>query len=175
MKMTLKSRILFILGITIIYTLILCFFDYVWNENNSITSLIIQGLFFGVIFGIGYPYSNKKLADTFYTKISKNLNPKLDKNEQIEVHGPGNLFKGVEAIGGKIFLTNKRVIFKSHKINIQKISIDINYFNIKQINRTKTVKFIDNGIKITTKNHKEYNFVFNERDLWFSKINERLN
>ncbi|MDO6744587.1 GRAM domain-containing protein [Tenacibaculum soleae] len=175
MKMNLKQKIIFIIITTILYTLILWFFDYIWNENNSITSLIIQGLFFGIIFGIGYPYSNKKLASTFYTKATTNLNFQLEKGEQIEIHGPGNLFKGFEAIGGKIILTNKRIVFKSHNINIQKINVAIDYLDIKQIIKTKTIKFIDNGIKITTKDHKEYNFVVNERDLWFSKIKERLN
>ena len=38
--------------------------------------------------------------------------------ENIEIEGPANLFRGMEGVGGKLFLTNKKVAFKSHKINI---------------------------------------------------------
>ena len=67
------------------------------------------------------------------------------------------------------------MIFKSHKINIQKGQTDIEYSTIKEIVKRKTAKLIDNGIRIITDDGKEFDFVVNERDLWFDKITVRWN
>ena len=45
-----------------------------------------------------------------------NVQIDLVDNEKIEFAKGSNHFKGV---GGKLFLTNKRVLFKSHSINVQ--------------------------------------------------------
>ena len=57
-----------------------------------------------------------------------------------------------------------------YKINIQKGQTNIEYKNIKEIIRRKTAKIIDNGIRIITNDNKEFDFVVNERELWFEKI-----
>jgi hypothetical protein len=174
-KMSWKYRIIFAIGTAILYTFLLWTFDYFSNEKlYSINSLIFQGVFFGIFFGIGFPYINEKLAGKFSKKMGIKINPELELNEEIEIEGPANLFRGIEGVGGKIFLTNKKLIFKSHKINIQKGQTDIEYSTIKEIAKRKTAKLIDNGIRIITDNGKEFNFVVNERDLWFEKISERI-
>lgn len=175
-KMSWKYRIIFAIGTAIIYTFLLWTFDYFSDEKlYSINSLIFQGVFFGIFFGIGFPYINEKLAGKFSKKMGIKINPKLELNEEIEIEGPANLFRGIEGVGGKIFLTNKKLIFKSHKINIQKGQTDIEYQNIKEVAKRKTAKLINNGIRIITQRGMEYDFVVNERDLWFEKITERMN
>ena len=174
-KMSWKYRIIFAIGTAILYTLLLWTFDYFSNEKlYSLNSLIFQGVFFGIFFGIGFPYINEKLAGKFSNKMGIKIKPELELNEEIEIEGPANLFRGIEGVGGKIFLTNKKLIFKSHKINIQKGQTDIEYSTIKEIVKRKTAKLIDNGIRIITDDGKEFDFVVNERDLWFEKINERI-
>ena len=71
-------------------------------------------------------------------------------------------------------MTNKKLIFKSHKINIQKRQTNIEYSTIKEVVKRKTAKLVDNGIRIISNNGEEFDFVVNERDLWFEKINERI-
>jgi len=39
----------------------------------------------------------------------------------------------MEGVGGKLFLTNKKLIFKSHKINVQKGQTSIEYHNIVDV------------------------------------------
>ncbi|WP_084061622.1 GRAM domain-containing protein [Cellulophaga tyrosinoxydans] len=173
-KMNWKFRVIFALGTGVSYTLMLWLFDYFFDKNlYSTGSLIFQGVGFGVLFGIGFPYINQKLAEKFSNKIGTKIKPNLKEEEVIEIEGPANLFRGIEGVGGKIFLTNKKLIFKSHKINIQKGQTDIEYSTIKEIVKRKTAKLFDNGIRIITNNEKEFDFVVNERDLWFEKINER--
>ena len=174
-KPSLKFRILFAIGTAIMFSFILWLFDYFSDEKlYSINSLLFQGIFFGIFFGIGFPYINEKLAGKFSNKIGIKIKSELDAEEKIEIEGPANLFRGMEGVGGKIFLTDKKLVFKSHKINVQKGQTNIEYKNIKEIIRRKTAKIIDNGFRIITNDNKEFDFVVNERDLWFEKINERI-
>lgn len=174
-KPSLKFRILFAVANAMMYSIGLLLFDYFSEEKiYSVSSILFQGIFFGVFFGIGFPYINEKLAGNFTQKIGKKIKPELDADEKIEIEGPANLFRGREGVGGKIFLTNKKFVFKSHKINIQKGQTIIEYSDIKEIERRKTAKIIDNGMRIITNDKKEFDFVVNERELWIEKINERI-
>jgi hypothetical protein len=116
----------------------------------------------------------KKFGNKFSSKLGKNIKPELTQNEEIEIEGPANIFRGIEGVGGKLFLTNKKVIFKSHKLNIQKGQTDINYENIAELIKRKTAKLIENAIRIKTNDGKEFDFVVNEREKWIEKLNEKI-
>lgn len=172
-KISLKYRILLAILTAIIHTFLLWGFDYFTNEKlYSTNSLIFQGIGMGFFFGFGLPYVNKKLGSKL-TGIVK-INPELELNEQVEIEDPANLFRGIEGVGGKLFLTNKKLIFKAHKINIQKGQTNIEYTNIKDVVKLKTLKLINNGIRIITKSGTKYDFVVNERNLWLEKINNQI-
>lgn len=171
-KMNWKYRFYFALTTGFFYTLLLVIFEYFTSEKlHSVYYFIFQGVGFGIFFGIGFPYISEKLAKKFNKNLT--IQPELDTDEEIEIQGPANLFRGIEGVGGKIFLTNKKMIFKSHKINIQKGQTNIPYEEIKEVKKRKTAKLINNGIRINTINGNEYDFVVNEREVWLEKINER--
>ncbi len=158
-----------------LFAFILYLFDLFSEEKTqTVNGLIFQGVFFGIFMGIGFPYVTKKFGKRVTSELGGNIKPDLLENEKIEIEGPANLFRGIESVGGKIFLTNKKVIFKSHKINIQKSQIEIEYENIDKIIKRKTVKLINNGIQISTKDGKEFDFVVNERDTWIEKLNKKI-
>lgn len=175
-KLNWKYRIISAILTGLLYVGILMLFDYFSDEKlYSLNSLIFQGIFFGVFIGIGCTYVTEKFGTKFTSKIGKNIKPKLTQREIIEMEGPANLFRGMEGVGGKMFLTNKKIIFKSHKINIQTGQTDIFYENITEINKRKTAKLIDNGIRIKTNDGNEFDFVVNEREHWIEKLNEKIN
>ena len=150
-------------------------FNYFSDEKlYSLNNLIFQGIYFGILVGLGFPYLIEKFGTRFTSKIGKNIKPELTQGENIEIEGPANLFRGMEGVGGKMFLTNKKVVFKSHKINIQKGQTDILYENITEIVKRKTAKLIDNGIRIKTKDENEFDFAVNEREKWIEKLNEKI-
>lgn len=175
-KLNLKFRVIFAVGTGVSYTLMLWLFDYFSDANlYSTGNLIFQGVAFGILFGIGFPYFNQKLAGKLSNKVGMKIKSNLETEEVIEIEGPANLFRGIEGVGGKIFLTNKKLIFISHNINFQKGQSNIYYADIQEIIKRKTAKLIDNAIRIKTAKGNQYDFVVNERDLWFEKIMERLN
>jgi hypothetical protein len=141
------------------------------REALNLKSILFQSVFFGAFMTLLFPY----LFGKFAVSLGKNINPDLDLDEEIESLGPANLFRGKEAVGGKLFLTNEKLIFKSHKLNIRTGQTDIPYEAIRDIQERKTAKLIDNGLHIITIDGSEYNFVVDNRDTWIEKIQGKLN
>ncbi|MCG8386540.1 MAG: GRAM domain-containing protein, partial [Cytophagales bacterium] len=95
--------------------------------------------------------------------------------EVIQREGPANLFRGIEAVGGKLLLTNKRLVFKSHKVNIQRGQINLELDQVTGVTSRKTSKIFDNGMRILNKNGEPFDFVVFERDEWISRIKKSTN
>ena len=168
-----KVKILSVILIGLLYGGIMSLIDY-WTDGGfkSTIGYVIQGAFFGIFMGLGFPYFLKIFGTKF---LGKNIKPLLLSDELVEIEGPANLFRGMEAVGGKLFLTNKKIIFKSHNINIQNGQTDIGYSDISGIIKRKTTKLINNGMKIKTTDGQEFDFVVNEREKWIQELNERIN
>lgn len=171
--MSLKNRIYFAIVATVLYTLTLVVFDLLSETLfYDLKSLLFQGLLFGVFFGIGFPFINEMLISKFSKNISKNIHPTLSDVEHVEIEGPANMKRGIEAAGGKLFLTNKRMIFKSHAINIQTGQTEIPYTDIVGVKKKKA-RLHSNGLLVDTTT-KTYNLIVNDRNLWLEKITERI-
>jgi hypothetical protein len=154
----------------VIYGLIL----YLIGVDESLKMITLQAIIWGVLFTLFlkflFPWFMKKLLG----KRIDNIIPELLKNEKVEEEIGASLFRGIEGVGGKIFFTNQRLIFKSHSLNIQKGQTNIDFSEIKNIEKRKTIKIVDNGIKVTTKEGKEYCFVVSDRDIQIQKIKNKL-
>ena len=159
----------------VIFTVCLYLIDLlIFKEIKSLDNYIFQGVIFGFLMGITYPFLMSKTNRKISPKILNGLKPTLENGELIENYGPANLFKGIEGTGGKLFLTNLNAIFVTHKINIQRGETKIPYTNILEIGKRKTARLIDNGIRIKTKDEKTFDFVVNEREVWLEKLNGKI-
>jgi|SRR5699024_4267952 len=112
-----------------------------------------------------------QLLDLFIDDIEK----KLENDENIILQDTANLFRGI-SVGGKLTLTNSRLIFQPHKINFEKNDNVIDFEKIKGVKKIKILDLFDTSLRITTENDDEYKFVLsaNKRDKWFEKINSML-
>ena len=125
-------------------------------------------LFFGFLFGFGFLFLMKKSTQ----KLMKKIQIELVKDETIKHEGPANLLRGIEGVGGKLLLTNKRLIFKSHKMNIQSGETQLLLEDIKEAIPKKATKLFQNGIRIFNNAGEHFDFVVYERDNWITKIND---
>lgn len=166
LKLTWRQKISSMVFTTVVYGVVL----FLLSGDQNINSIIFQSVLFGVFFTLTFPWFMKKLVG----KRIDNIKPELLEKEKLEVEILANLFRGLEGVGGKIFLTNERLIFKSHSLNIQKGQTNINYSEISSVDKRKTAKLIDNGIKIITKEGTEYDFVVNDRDTELKKIQQKI-
>lgn len=132
--------------------------------------LVFQGVFFGLSMALVFPFVFGK----FLEKSNKNICPELEHGEVIDTEGAANLFRGVEAVGGRLFLTNKKLIFNSHQFNIQTGLTAIEYQFISEVQTKRTGKMVANGIRIKTVEGSEFDFVVSNRDIWVKKIEEKL-
>ena len=62
-------------------------------------------------------------------------NIKLKKNERILGDVASNLFRGLEGVGGRLKITNQRLIFEPHALNIQREILEIPLNKIKEVTR----------------------------------------
>ena len=75
-----------------------------------------------------------------------------------------NLFRGFEAVGGKISFTNDDMIFKAHMFNVQSETTIIPYDQIIDVMKRSTYGIIPNGISVIIKDGTTYNFVLYNRN-----------
>ncbi|WPR73592.1 GRAM domain-containing protein [Algoriphagus sp. NG3] len=154
-----------------IFMLLCGLFHYISREEiYEWKGLVFQGVFFGTSMALVFPFIFWK----FVGKSDKNIYPELEPGEVLDTEGPANLFSGFEAVGGRLFLTNKKLIFNSHKFNIQTSLTAIEYQFISDVQAKKTGRMVANGLRIKTVEGSEYDFVVSNRDIWVEKIEEKL-
>lgn len=96
-------------------------------------------------------------------------------NEQTYFDVLANLFRGPEAVGGRLKLTDRRLLFKSHNINIQTGTTEILIEQIAEVKKRNTLGIVPNGISIVTKDGAKYKFVLWRRSKIIDFINKRIN
>lgn len=174
-KIPLRYRLWFAAGSGLLYTFLLWLMGQLLDDfQHTPEKLIFQGVFFGLFFGLGFPSLFFRFGKHFAKRAGENIKADLEHGELIEAEGPANLFRGLEAVGGKLFLTNSRLIFKSHRMNIQTGQTSIHYNNIQTMVPGKSMKWLDNRLKIITGTGKPYDFVLHERDRWIEVLEEMI-
>ncbi len=132
---------------------------------NFITFVIIAGPLFATLMILFARYSFKKITIT------------IPKNEVLIKEYGANLFRGKEGVGGKIALTDKSVLFKSHKINIQTGETIINIEDISGYEvKNRLFNLLKNDVTLKT-TEKDYRFIIQGRDEFVTeikKLNKRI-
>ncbi|TBL75977.1 GRAM domain-containing protein [Paenibacillus thalictri] len=85
-----------------------------------------------------------------------------------------NLFRGIEAVGGKMHITSEVLKFEPHSINIQSQPLSIRIADIAVVEKRNTLLIVPNGITVKDKSGQEYKFVVNKRDNVISHINAMI-
>ena len=82
----------------------------------------------------------------------------LRKGEEVLADVRANLLRGIENVGGRLKITNNRVLFQPHAINVQKMPEQIALSEIIEVSRTNTMRIIPNGMLIRTSRGVDYKF-----------------
>jgi len=141
------------------------FFSFETGIKHGIIAGAIAGILFGIVVSIFMAHQTKKFQK----------NRPIIENENIIKDGPANHFKKIEGVGGWIYLTDKKFIFKSHSFNIQRHESVIPIQEIKEAKAVLTMGLIPNGLQIITVNGNRERFVVNGRKDWVNKITELKN
>lgn len=136
---------------------------------NGLYSGIFFGIFTGLIFGIGISIFLQNQKKKF-----KNISADVTKGKTIIMEGGANHFKGVEAVGGWLYLTSDEIIFKSHAYNVQAHQTTIPLDQVVKVKTVATLGLIPNGLLITINNGSIEKFVVNNRNNWIEEINNTI-
>jgi hypothetical protein len=99
----------------------------------------------------------------------------LRPGERVIKEGPANLQKSLETVGGKLYLTNQRLVFESHQINVQRGTTEVPLAHIHS-SRPCWTKFLGvvplfpNSLAVATQQGEEYRFVLFGRHAWSAAI-----
>ncbi|MFK5924361.1 MAG: GRAM domain-containing protein [Verrucomicrobiota bacterium] len=129
---------------------------------SGVIAGVACGIFFGVSMGAFAKYQKKKFHVT----------RPLFEDEVLIKEGGANHFKNMEGVGGWIYLTDKRMLFKSHSVNIQNHELSISLDEIRAATECMTFGIIPNGLKIQTSDGNEEKFVVEGRRDWVKNIIE---
>ena len=99
----------------------------------------------------------------------------LQSNEKLVREGRANLQRGMEAVGGKLFLTDRRLFFQAHELNAQAgpTQIELSDVSGTQLCWTKflgLIPLVPNSLAVQTASGTEYRFVLSDREQWAAAI-----
>lgn len=169
-KAKIKSGLFFGVAMTIFFIL-----QNLLTRSNltskDVIIAIISGLFGGALSGLLFGWLMGLFANS--KRLTKDTKIDTDTDETILFDTGANHFKGAEAVGGKLYLTDKRLVFKSHKFNIQNHELSINLSDIDKVDRYKTLGLVNNGLSVTTIDNKNEKFVVQQIDEWLNQLTEK--
>lgn len=169
-KNKIKAGLIFGIAMTIFFILQdLLTHDNLTTKNIIIT--IVSGLFGGALAGLLFGWLIGLFANSKLLTQGTQIN--TDANETIVFETGANHFKGAEGVGGKLYLTNKRLVFKSHKYNIQNHELSINLSDVDKVDRYKTLGIANNGLAVTTTHNIVEKFAVQQPDEWINQLTEK--
>ena len=95
--------------------------------------------------------------------------------EQVIKDGAANLQKGIETVGGRLYLTNQRLVFEAHRLNVQGGVTELELADVESSEPCWTkflglIPLFPNSLAVCTKEGREYRFVLYGRSAWAEAI-----
>lgn len=137
---------------------------------NTISRTILTGLATGFLMSFITEFLIKGMINKRYVVDADFI--KYLPEEKLLMQTNANHFKGIEAVGGMLFITNLRVIYKSHKVNFQNHEYEASIANIISYEKCKTFGVIENGILLGLTNGTKERFVVDNNHLIMATLNK---
>jgi hypothetical protein len=144
------------------------FFGIYLTFSSGLKNALIAGPIAGIVFGLSmYLFISSKKVKT-QTQIDVD-------DKEILYSGAANHFVNTEGVGGKLYLLNDKIVFKSHGFNIQNHEQRIDLNEVDGVIFYNTLGIIPNGLKIVLRNSVSEKFVVNNRQQWKDEISKIKN
>lgn len=133
-------------------------------------SNLLQSIFFALIMTLLFSFTKTHFTE----QIIEGLEATLAKDEAVQIEVPAGQKANGIVFGGKLFLTNKRLLFIRHGYFQRKSQCSIERENISYIKPTKLYYIADNAIEITDTGGKKYLFNLQSRDEVLEALREEV-
>lgn len=99
----------------------------------------------------------------------------LQPDEVLVKEGAANMQRGIETVGGRLYLTNQRLVFETHDFNIQTGTTIVALQDVASVRKCWTrflnlIPMFPNSIAVATNDWKEHRFVVFGRQAWIDAI-----
>src|SRR5262249_17969164 len=94
----------------------------------------------------------------------------LPPGEVIEHAGPANHILHFEARGGRLYLTNRHMIFQPHRFNLQQPAVRIPPSEIAGAWSCMSLGVVPNGLLVSLKDGPSHRFVVSDRAEWVRMV-----
>ena len=141
-----------------------------WKISHNPASALGAAAVGGALFGIamrGFSRAAEKSAFEMGGKAAE-----FEDGERLLHSGSANHFVKMESVGGKLFLTEKRLRFRSHKFNVQTHDTSFELASIASAEATRTLGVIPNGLRVTLGDGTAERFVVFGNRAWADAINQ---
>ena len=135
--------------------------------NRGLRAGVVAGLASGVLGGLFFGLFITAIARSRW--IRRSAMPQLEPGERILREAPANHFVGPEAVGGWLVLTDRRLVFKSHRLNVQRHELSLRPAEIGGTEPVRTLGLADNGLAVWVGGRREL-FVLDDREAWAEAI-----
>lgn len=103
------------------------------------------------------------------------MNMHLRRDENVLCDSAANLQRGIESVGGRLYLTTHRLIFEAPAFNVQSGTTAVPLGDIEGTWKCWTrflglIPFIPNSLAVRAVNGKTYRFILFGRDEWIRDI-----
>lgn len=168
-KSSLKSKFIQSVMMGLSFAATMSVFGVVTGEKIQLWQFVFHFTFFGAIMGFLLPVITERATK----KMMQQTTIALNEHEQLLFEGASTAKSSSFSTGGKLILTNKRLAFRPHKLNLKNTFIEITLHEIVQVDKKSTLGFIHNIFTVKTKRD-EFKFIVyeNEQAVWVSKIKE---
>ncbi len=168
---TFKSVLFGTLFYFVTFSLIRLYPDGLPHDLTGYMKIIIPSLVTGLVMSIIFGFTMDKFVSKGPATDEVNVDNKLEHDEQISFAVPANYFlKDLGGVGGKLFITNKNMIFKTHKYNFREDIRIISFSDIKEIKATKTLWFLNNGLTVFLTDNRKEVFIVDDRKLLLTHL-----
>lgn len=137
---------------------------WVQGPRYGVFAGILAALGSGLLFGVsmaGFSLFQRKR----FVQVRPNFS-----GEPVIHEGPANHFCGGEGTGGWLYLTSRRVFFKSHSVNLHPHETTILLSEISDARPIKTARFIPNGLEVVLTTGQSERFVVEKHNQWSQAI-----
>jgi hypothetical protein len=161
------------------------------NSKSSAKPWIYSAVFFGLPMGVLYSLQNNNwvigmggglVAGALFATLMRWSAARQTKRFSVDrpdfdgaailFEGPANHFKGALGVGGYLWLTSGQLFFKSHRFNIQIHECRMPLSEIADVEATKTLGLVPNGLLVRLVSGRQERFVVHKNRDWTTRILE---
>ena len=136
-----------------------------WQHGVPLGPLL--GVAAGVMFGAALARFSHSEA------VAQGSAAELEPGELIRHEGPANHFTRGDSTGGRLYLTDRRLYFKSHGFNLKDHELTVPLADVAAARATRTLGIIPNGLLIERRDGQRERFVVSGRAAWVAALSGR--